>query len=461
MKKNLVYTLSSQGVSIILGILKVLILPFILGIEEFGYWQVYLLYVGYLGILSFGFNDGIMLKYGSLNNNQLPKPLLRSSIQIFFFFQLFIGSLIGVIFLLETNPNKLFAFFFVAINIPIVGLTGVLNYILQSTNQLKKFSILFIIDKVIVIIAILIMWKLNVGNFQMIILFDTVSKAIALFIMMYYCRDLFKGKKVKFNEGYLEFKQSILVGIKVMVSNFLSMLILGYSMFLIERSRGIEEFSVYSFSITTTNLILVFSTALGTVIFPFISRRSEDLNKEIFSIISKLSSFAIIFLYIIYFPIRFIIETFLIEFQAALTYLPFIYLFIFSQSKMQLLINPYYKRLREETEMLYANLKVFIVSFLLVSVTFIIYKSILIVVVCIALSMFLRLILSELYLKKKLDIQKNIFSLFDIISILVFLICASQPDVYIGFLLYMLFLTILIIYKKERIISLYKQVTNS
>lgn len=85
MKKNLVYTLSSQGVSIILGILKVLILPFILGIEEFGYWQVYLLYVGYLGILSFGFNDGIMLKYGSLNNNQLPKPLLRSSIQIFFF----------------------------------------------------------------------------------------------------------------------------------------------------------------------------------------------------------------------------------------------------------------------------------------------------------------------------------------------------------------------------------------
>ncbi len=62
--KNSFYAVFVQGVTLGVGILKSFILPILLGVIGFGYWQIYLLYVGFVGLFALGFNDVVYLKYG-------------------------------------------------------------------------------------------------------------------------------------------------------------------------------------------------------------------------------------------------------------------------------------------------------------------------------------------------------------------------------------------------------------
>lgn len=59
---NVMYALMAQGISLILSVLMALIVPKIMGIEEFSYWQLFLFYSGYSGFFHFGLNDGIYLR---------------------------------------------------------------------------------------------------------------------------------------------------------------------------------------------------------------------------------------------------------------------------------------------------------------------------------------------------------------------------------------------------------------
>lgn len=48
--KNLWYALGSNLLMLIVSMLTNLIIPKVIGISEFSYWQLYVLYVGYAGI---------------------------------------------------------------------------------------------------------------------------------------------------------------------------------------------------------------------------------------------------------------------------------------------------------------------------------------------------------------------------------------------------------------------------
>ena len=69
--KNMSYSISSNLVSLIISTIVILIIPKIIGVEEYGYWQLYLFYTSYIGFLHFGWNDGIYLRYGGKEYKKL------------------------------------------------------------------------------------------------------------------------------------------------------------------------------------------------------------------------------------------------------------------------------------------------------------------------------------------------------------------------------------------------------
>ncbi len=71
--KNFSYTITSNMISVVISALVTLVVPKLIGIEEYGYWQLYLFYSSYIGFLHFGWNDGIYLKYGGKEYNDLDK----------------------------------------------------------------------------------------------------------------------------------------------------------------------------------------------------------------------------------------------------------------------------------------------------------------------------------------------------------------------------------------------------
>lgn len=73
------YTITSNFVSIMVSTLVILIIPKLIGIKEYGYWQLYLFYSSYVGFLHFGWLDGIYLRYGGKEYRDLDKSYFAHS----------------------------------------------------------------------------------------------------------------------------------------------------------------------------------------------------------------------------------------------------------------------------------------------------------------------------------------------------------------------------------------------
>lgn len=52
LKRDLVYTFAAQGMAILLNLMLNLLVPKVLGIEAFSYWQLFLFYSVYIGFFS-------------------------------------------------------------------------------------------------------------------------------------------------------------------------------------------------------------------------------------------------------------------------------------------------------------------------------------------------------------------------------------------------------------------------
>ncbi len=442
--KNTIYVVGAQSISLLLGIARTLILPILLGITNFGYWQVYLLYMSYVGIFALGFNDGIYLKYGKYEYNDLPRETFRSSIRLFIIFELIIMVLVSGIIMFEPDTSKQISMLWASINIPIAGLTGVFIYVFQVTNQLKKYSFYTILDKIVVLVIIIIIFLLKMDNFIIIIVADTLSRVLVLSLMIRSCRELIFGKGIGLNLAVKEVFENIGVGIKLMMANFAGMLVLGFGRFLIERTASVEIYGTYSFAISTMNLVLVLITAIGLVIYPTLNRLEKSNYPNYFIKLNQIITIIILGFLIALFPLKLFILSFMPDYADIFEYLPVIFAIIFVQSKMQILINPYYKLLRKESMMLNANIIGVIIAVLLITPLYMLTKSVIIVAIGTLLSMMIRLYLSEMYLKKEQAILSNKNIMLEVLGVLIFIVCGFVDSFFIGItaysLVYLMFL---------------------
>ncbi len=75
---KLYYSVSANFLNLSISIVASFIVPKLLGLEQYGYWQLYLFYVGYTGFFHFGLADGIYLRYGGKYYDELDKAMMHS-----------------------------------------------------------------------------------------------------------------------------------------------------------------------------------------------------------------------------------------------------------------------------------------------------------------------------------------------------------------------------------------------
>ena len=90
---NFSYVVLSNLLTVIVSSLVVLILPKIMGVEEYGYWQLYIFYLSYAGFVHLGWVDGIYLRYGGLEYDDLDKEKFFSQFLMLLIYLTGIGIL--------------------------------------------------------------------------------------------------------------------------------------------------------------------------------------------------------------------------------------------------------------------------------------------------------------------------------------------------------------------------------
>ncbi len=393
------FVLVSQMLVLVLGVLKSLLIPMVLGVNDFAYWQIYVFYIAYVGLFTLGFNDGIYLRYGGVDYGKLDAAKIRSSIRLYFVYLVAIAAVMALVSSFEGDANKRTVLYLVCLNIVLMGLMAIFSFVLQATGRLRQYGIVNAVDKILFIVFLLALVLLRVESFSWFVLAELLSKGAALGFMCVSCIELIKGDGSGWRVGGQEGWNNIACGVKLMFANLSGMLVLGVGRIVIEFWGSLEDYAHYAFAVSMTNLALIALTSISVVIYPALKRLPEDRYLQCYDDgNAKLFKFNLIVLGG-YFPVVWLIMLVIPKYAPVIPFLNILFVVTALQGKMQLLNNNYYKALRHEGKMLRANLESLAVAMLLSAGLYAVSRSTMAIAYAALLTMLYRVYMSERFLR--------------------------------------------------------------
>lgn len=449
--KNFSYTLSSNLVSLIISVLVVLIVPKVLGVEEYGYWQLYIFYASYTALLHFGWNDGIYLRYGGKKYEELDKDLFFSQFWMLAIFELFITVLTIILagFIVD-NPDRLFIIRMMVLCSLIVIPRGMLLFILQGTNRIKEYAVATMIGRITYSILIILFIFCGIKEYPLMIAADIIGKFISLVCTIIYCKAIVFRKIASFYVSLSETIENVSVGIKIVVAYIASSLIVGTVRFGIENIWDVATFGKVSLTLSISNLMMVFINAVGLILFPVLRRTNESKLPGIYIDMRNLLTIPLMGALVGYFPLKAIMTIWLPQYSESLIYMGILFPMALFEGKMSLLINTYLKTLRKERELLFINILSLGLSLFSTAICVFILKNLTISVFSILILLMFRCVLAEIYVSKIINISIASDTIIELIMTLIFIFAAWFVGSWMGATIYFgAYLLYLIIKRKD------------
>lgn len=449
---NFSYVIVSNLLTVLVSSIVVLILPKIMGVEEYGYWQLYIFYLSYVGFLHFGWVDGIYLRYGGLEYSDLEEETFFSQFLMLLLYLTIVSAiiLIGIPFFI-TDSNSQFVYSLLTLTMWITNLRFLFIYILQMTNRLKESSYIISGDRLLYLLLLLLFIVVGERSFRVMVYADLIGRFFSLVYAIYLCKDLVLHRFSKFKIDLVEVFLNISVGINLMLSNIASMLIIGTVRIGIQRVWDIATFGKVSLTLSISNLMMTFINAVGLVIFPLLKRTKEENLPKIYDGLRNSLMLMMFGVLLFYYPLRFVLNQWLPAYHDSLIFMALIFPMSVYEGKMALLINTYLKALRMEKTIFRVNLFVMCCSFISTLITAFWLHNLTLTVLSIVFLLALRSILAEILLSKKISISIHKDIALELVMTTIFISVSWFLPIYIGFLCYLIVYVLYFITKLNNI----------
>ena len=201
--KNLILSLAAQVASLLTSFVMGIIVPKFIDKTQMGYWQTFLLYFGFVGVLHFGLLDGIVLKYSQYDYEQLDKARLRSQFQAMLWFTSAICILTCFVSALFMGGEYLWIVWFVAIGIVVRNVFTYETFTFQITNRINYYAFTVILQKSVYAVVVLLLLLLRVKEFYWYCIADLVGDGVAFLVASFKNKGLHFGKLLPFKEGFI------------------------------------------------------------------------------------------------------------------------------------------------------------------------------------------------------------------------------------------------------------------
>lgn len=275
--RNTMIAFAAQFISLSVSVVMSLLVPKIVGVADYGYWQLFMFYTTYSGFFHLGLNDGVYLINGGLSRDEIDKSSIKSQYIFGACFQAVIC--LGITFVslpLVDDANRVFVIASFALYTVVYNLTSYLGFVFQAMNETKLFSFSTMLDRLVFLAPLLVLIGFKVSDYHPYVYAYLVSKIIALIYCSWMGRDILCAKSVSFGNSLKDGIRSIIVGVKLMIANIADTLILGVSRFLIDHFWGIVAFAKISFSLSLVNFFITFVSQASMVLFPALRTGSDE-----------------------------------------------------------------------------------------------------------------------------------------------------------------------------------------
>jgi O-antigen/teichoic acid export membrane protein len=282
-KFYILFTLSS-----LLSMFTTFIMIGYFGEEQYGQYSLYILYISYFALLSFGYQDGLLLNYRqkqlSLNHKNLKFELLFMSVFQFIIF-------IVILFMALFFDLSIIWIYAILAMFPSIIIT-LLKNIFQSTNHLNTMIMTDFILKIMTFIGIMLIILLGY-ELDAFLIFDIIIKYLIMIIFILYLFVITKQFKDTNQENRVTKKliyNNFNIGFFIMFGNWILVFLYGMDkVFLKSNPIALGTYAV------AMSCISIFITLLLPIRTVFLTSVRIDISKnEIRNIVKVLNLVGII-----------------------------------------------------------------------------------------------------------------------------------------------------------------------
>ena len=409
-------------ISTVISLSIALFIPKLLPIADYSYWQLYVFYVSYVGIMQLGVSDGIYLRYGGRDYEKLDKELIRSQFWLVCLFQIFMAVIVVILancYISDTDKQLIAVL--VGVNLVLVNARSFLQLLLQTTNKMLFYSKNLIYERIVYVALVAIVLLAGSRDFRYLLYADILAKSVMLVLLCFVCRHIVIGKVRIAREYFMELWSNLTSGVKLMIANVTGMLVVGVARFIIEHKWGVTAFGEVALVLSVANLVLIFITAAGVVTYPILKRTKSEKLASVYSDLRLVIVLAMLLFLVLYFPLRYLLDAWLPQYSDALDYLSLVFPMAFYEAKTQILTNTYLKAYRKEGKLLVVNSCSLLVAATLAYVSAFQFNSIELTILSIVLSLAIRSAMSEMLLGKILKISLVKENLLELSMVILFI----------------------------------------
>lgn len=422
--KNMMTAFAAQGTSFAVSVLTSLLVPKVMGVQEFGYWQLFILYSNYVSYGELGLIDGVYLLNGGKRRSESDKRGIGTQVKFGGFVQLLITVGLFCIALFGGFGEKR-TFVIIALALLIVpnNLMLHLGYIFQSMNETRLFSATQMLDRLTFLIPTVLLVVSRCTSFELYVCAFLIGRIVACAYCVIHAWDFLHTPSLPVSEGAKECISVARVGLPHMIATAASMLIVGIARMAIDSAWGIEVFGKVSLSLSLVNFFTAFVNQAGLVLFPSLRETEKEQQITIYLLLKKVLEMALPAAYLLYFPITVFISMWLPQYQSSLHFFAYLLPICVFDSKMSLCFTTYFRTLRREKTMLHVNLLAVVISSAFTALGVFVFNSPDAVLLGAVIAIVARSICSERQVDKALNVKSEKAAFQEVVVSGVF--CAS------------------------------------
>lgn len=309
LKKGIAVVFLANIINLSLSLIRNFLLPKYLGIDTYAEIKSYQLYISYAGLVALGYIDGMYLKYGGKNNDEIDINAFNRNLSTFRILQISISMLITI----AGVVCKSWMIVAVGLSIVAINIPDYYKCYYQATGEFSRYSRIMNVSSIL-------MFSVNIG-LLLIGCYDDSSLYIFGYIAVYYiiwiALEINANRKRRiqlFTFSSEELKVSIGSGFFLMCGLLLSNFMTGMDRWFIKFTLDNYAFAAYSFAAGIEGFLSYAISPISITLYNFFCREKSD--SVINAIRRKIQIFAA-FLMTMAFPVKFIMETYLDKYYSA------------------------------------------------------------------------------------------------------------------------------------------------
>ncbi|MCX6006128.1 MAG: oligosaccharide flippase family protein [Chloroflexi bacterium] len=397
--RNVIIYSAGQALLFVIGAIQGLIIPKFLSVVDYGYFQMFILYTSYVGLLHLGFIDGALVRWASGGKEILGRELKPAF--LFYSLQLVaeILPLIIICFFIFQAQNQTIALLALAFAF-IYDLGFLFVFAAQAIKNFRLIALVNVI-KTVILFGIIVLLIITGHTAYYLIILALICAQLIFSIIMATQFSRYLSMKVSGINAHLMWQQAksnFGIGIYILLGNLIILLYMTFDRLIVNTFFSVEQFAVYSFAMSIVLITYLFISAVAQVFYPYLARIGTELRTKAYQLGKPSIIIAWVLILAAYYPAVWIINLYLPQYTASIPLLKLLLCTVLFGGFIQILHVNYYMSYRKQRQYFQIALVSLVFLAVLITLTLVFNKTLYGIALAALIGYAFWYILNEIYL---------------------------------------------------------------